>query len=77
MTLRDHVISPIIAGVRVPRRGRPPATSTLIDRDYENLRVDMYKLFHDLALTTAAAGRMCAKAARQRKLRDVDACATG
>ncbi len=49
LTLRDHVISPIIAGVRVPRRGRPPATWTLIDRDYENLRVDMHKLFHDLA----------------------------
>ena len=28
LTLRDHVISPIIAGVRVPRRGRPPATWT-------------------------------------------------
>jgi hypothetical protein len=35
LTLRDQVISPIIAGVRVPRRGRPPATWTVIDRDYE------------------------------------------
>ena len=55
LTLRDHVISPIIAGVRVPRRGRPPATWTIIDRDYETLRTNMNNLFDHLALTTQAA----------------------
>lgn len=55
LTLRDHVIGPIIAGVRVPRRGRPPATWTVIDRDYETLRIDMHNLFDHLAITTEAA----------------------
>jgi hypothetical protein len=55
LTLRDHVIAPLLAGVRVPRRGRPPATWTLIDRDYETLRRDMTTLFDHLALTTQAA----------------------
>ena len=55
MTLRDQVISPIIAGARVPRRGRPPATWTVIDRDYEALRVRMRTLFDHLALNTEAA----------------------
>jgi hypothetical protein len=55
LTLRDQVISPIIAGVRVPRRGRPPATWTVIDRDYETLRTNMNTLFDHLAITTQAA----------------------
>jgi hypothetical protein len=55
LTLRDQVISPIIAGVRVPRRGRPPATWTTIDRDYEALRRNMHTLFDHLALNTKAA----------------------
>ena len=55
MTLRDQVISPIIAGARVGRRGRPPATWTVIDRDYEALRVRMRTLFDHLALNTEAA----------------------
>jgi hypothetical protein len=55
IVLREHVVAPILAGVRVPRRGRPPAHWTTIDRDYETLRVNMHKLFHDLALTTTAA----------------------
>jgi hypothetical protein len=55
LTLRDHVIGPIIAGVRVPRRGRPPTTWTTIDQDYENLRRGMTTLFDHLALNTIAA----------------------
>jgi hypothetical protein len=55
LTLRDQVIAPILAGVRVPRRGRPPATWTTIDRDYEALRCSMHQLFDHLALTTQAA----------------------
>jgi hypothetical protein len=49
----DQVIAPLLAGIRTPRRGRPPATWTRIDRDYEALRVDMHTLFQDLGLTTA------------------------
>jgi len=54
LTLRDHVIAPILAGVRRPGPGRPPKTRTRIDRDYEHLREGMHTLFHDLALNTAA-----------------------
>jgi hypothetical protein len=55
LTLREHVIAPIVAGVRVPRRGRPPTHWTPVDRDYEALRVNMTKLFEHLAITTDAA----------------------
>jgi len=54
LTLRDHVIAPILAGVRRPGPGRPPSTRTRIDRDYENLRTGMRTLFHDLAIDAAA-----------------------
>lgn len=52
LTIRDHVIAPILAGIRVPRQGRPPASLTRIDRDYETLRVGMQTLFHDLGIST-------------------------
>jgi hypothetical protein len=55
LTLREHVIRPILAGVRSPRRGRKPTTWTQIDRDYETLRIDMQALFHDLGITATAA----------------------
>ena len=55
LTLRHQVIAPIIAGVRVPRRGRPPATWTAVDQDYENLRRGMTTLFEHLAINTIAA----------------------
>ncbi len=55
LALREHVIAPIVAGVRSPRLGRKPAHWTAVDRDYETLRVDMQNLFHHLALTTEAA----------------------
>jgi hypothetical protein len=44
LTLRDQVIAPILAGVRSPRMGRKPKVWTTIDRDYENLRVNMQTL---------------------------------
>ncbi|MGH3271601.1 MAG: hypothetical protein ACRDN1_21435 [Trebonia sp.] len=50
LTLRDHVIAPILAGVRSPRTGRKPGTWTAVDRDYENLRVSMQTLFADLGI---------------------------
>jgi hypothetical protein len=56
--LRDQVIAPILAGVRKPGPGRPPATRTPVDRDYQTLRADMWALFDDLgviAATPAAA----------------------
>jgi hypothetical protein len=52
LAVRDQVIAPILAGVRIPRRGRPPATLTPIDRDYEKLRTDMQTLFRDLGIGT-------------------------
>lgn len=48
--LRDHVIGPILAGVRTPRRGRKPTTWTRIDDDYQTLRLDMHTLFRDLGI---------------------------
>ncbi|WP_239342099.1 hypothetical protein [Frankia sp. CiP3] len=54
LTLREQVISPILAGVRSPRPGRKPAHWTRIDRDYETLRIDMQTLFHDLGIATCA-----------------------
>ncbi|MGH3321846.1 MAG: hypothetical protein ACRDN9_17065 [Streptosporangiaceae bacterium] len=53
LTLRDHVIAPILAGVRSPRMGRKPATWTAGDRDYEQIRIHMQTLLRDLALNTA------------------------
>ncbi len=41
LTLREQVISPILAGIRSPRMGRKPAIWTRVDRDYENLRINM------------------------------------
>jgi hypothetical protein len=55
LALRDHVIGPILAGVRSPRMGRKPAIWTSIDRRYESLRVGMQELFRDLGITAAAA----------------------
>jgi hypothetical protein len=55
LTLRDHVIGPILAGVRSPRMGRKPAAWTPVDRRYESLRVGMQELFADLGIMTTAA----------------------
>ena len=53
LTLREHVIAPILAGVRSPRMGRKPITWTRVDRDYEKIRIDMQTLFHDLGINAA------------------------
>jgi hypothetical protein len=55
VALRDQVIAPVLAGVRSPRQGRKPSHWTAIDRDYEQLRITMQKLFDDLAIDRAAA----------------------
>ncbi|MBV8947419.1 MAG: hypothetical protein JOZ95_18465, partial [Solirubrobacterales bacterium] len=54
LTIRDKVIAPLIAGIRTPRRGRPPKHWTTIDRDYETLRHDMQTLLNHLGIATKA-----------------------
>jgi hypothetical protein len=54
LTLREHVIGPILAGVRSPRMGRKPITWTNVDRDYEKIRIDMQTLMRDLGIQAAA-----------------------
>lgn len=53
LTIRDHVISPILAGVRSPRQGRKPSTWTPVDRTYEQIRINMQTLFSHLGITAA------------------------
>jgi len=55
LTLREQVISPILAGIRTPRLGRKPTYWTRIDRDYETLRTQMQTLFHHLGITITGA----------------------
>ncbi len=55
LTLRDHVIAPILAGVRSPRMGRKPKIWTAADRDYETLRIGMQTLFRHLGIETQPA----------------------
>lgn len=49
------MIAPILAGLRSPRIGRKPATWTLVDRDYENLRIGMQTLFQHVGIETPLA----------------------
>jgi hypothetical protein len=55
LALRNHIIAPILAGIRSPRPGRKPAHWTTIDRDYETLRAGMQTLFNHLGIDTPAA----------------------
>jgi hypothetical protein len=50
LVLREQVIGPILAGVRVPKRGRKPATWTRTDQHYECLRLGMKALLDDLGI---------------------------
>ena len=54
LALRDHVIEPILAGVRAPP-GRKPAHWTRIDADHQNLRTGMQALFDDLGISMLPA----------------------
>ena len=54
LTLRDQVIAPLIAGVRIHGHRPMPTTWTGIDRDYEALRTDMHCLFRRLGIATTA-----------------------
>ena len=51
LTLRDHVIAPILAGVQIRRHDHVPTRLTPIDQDYEHLRTDMARLFSGVACT--------------------------
>ena len=55
LTLRDHVIAPILAGIRSPRMGPKPRIWTAADRDYETLRIGMQTLFRHLGIETQPA----------------------
>jgi len=55
LTLRDHVIAPILAGIRSPRMGRKPKIWTTVDRDYEALRIGMQALFRHVGIETRPA----------------------
>ena len=55
LTLRDQVITPILAGVRSLRMGRKPAHCTRVDRHYEQIRIEMQTLFNNLAIDTPLA----------------------
>lgn len=50
--LRDHVIAPVLAGIRKPL-GRPPRTYTRIDRDYDTIRTGLRTLLNDIGIETA------------------------
>jgi hypothetical protein len=50
LVLRDQVLRPILAGVRVPSLGRKPKTWTRTDQHYETLRIDMKALFTDCGI---------------------------
>jgi len=52
LALRDQVIAPIVAGVRSPHRGRRPTIWTAVDRDYEQIRINMQTLFAHLGIAT-------------------------
>jgi hypothetical protein len=54
LTLREKVITTLLAGIRTPRRGRLPKTWTNIDRDYETIRLNMQTLLNDLGIATKA-----------------------
>jgi hypothetical protein len=55
LTLRDHIIAPILAGVRSPSMGRKPKIWTAVDRDYETLRIGMQTLFQHVGIETQPA----------------------
>jgi hypothetical protein len=50
LTLRDQVIKPLLSATRLPKRGPKPSTWTTLDRHYEQLRLDMQLVFHDLGI---------------------------
>ena len=50
LILREKVLKPVLAGVRHPRRGRPPKTVAPLDPHYQNLRTEMLASLRTLKL---------------------------
>jgi len=50
LVLRDHVIKPILAGVRTATPSAKPPVSMPIDRYYDQLRLDFQPLFEELGI---------------------------
>ena len=55
LTLRDHVIAPILASAEIRRHDHVPARLTPIDQDYEHLRTDMATLIRHLGIQPGPA----------------------
>jgi hypothetical protein len=55
LTLRDHVIAPILANVQIRRHDHVPTRLTPIDQDYEHLRTDTATLFSHLGIQPGPA----------------------
>src|SRR5260370_1202247 len=55
LTLRDQVIAPILAGVKIRRHDHVPTRLTPLDQDYEHLRTDMATLFRHLGIQPGPA----------------------
>jgi len=54
LTLRDHVIVPLIAGIRNSGTCPEPEFVSSVDRHYQAMRTGMTALFEDLGIATAA-----------------------
>jgi hypothetical protein len=50
LVLRDHVIQPVLAGVRVTRPETSPTLPSPVDQHYHRLRLDLQPLFQDLGI---------------------------
>ncbi len=72
LTLRDQVIKPVLSGTRLPKHGPKPSTWITLDRHYEQLRLDMQLVFHDLGI--AAETSPCRSHSRKRLETPPGAC---
>jgi len=50
LVLREHVIGPLLAGASHTTARPKPATWTLVDQHYQQLRLDMQPLFQELGI---------------------------
>lgn len=50
MIIRDHVLLPVLAGIRKPHHDRKPTVMTSTGRDYQNRRTEMRALVTDLSV---------------------------
>ena len=53
LTLRDHVIAPLLTAAGTPLTRPRPAHPTRIDHDYDMIRNAIHYLFQDLGISTA------------------------